>query len=135
MTNTALNTNLRNATLRDIIEFVSQKYNMDALAVSSSAIVFPTTDEEGNEKYVKISVSVPRGTRDGKGGYEAFDGEVAADDYKAELEEKAAKKAAQEAKKAAKIKADQAKRDAKKVVKELNEKGLDGMIHEDMDAE
>ena len=40
-----------------------------------------------------------------------------------------------EAKKAAKIKADQAKRDAKKVVKELNEKGLDGMIHEDMDAE
>ena len=135
MTNTALNTNLRNATLRDIIEFVSQKYNMDALAISSSAIVFPTTDEEGNEKYVKISVSVPRGTRDGNGGYEAFDGEVAADDYKAELEEKAAKKAAQEAKKAAKIKADQAKREAKKVVKELNEKGLDGMIHEDMDAE
>ena len=88
MTNTALNTNLRNATLRDIIEFVSQKYNMDALAISSSAIVFPTADEEGNEKYVKISVSVPRGTRDGKGGYEAFDGEVAADDYKAELEER-----------------------------------------------
>lgn len=130
MTNTALNTALRNATLRDIIEFVSQKYNMDALSISSSAIVFPATDEEGNEKYVKISVSVPRGTRDGKGGYKAFDGEVAADDYKAELEKKAAKKAAQEAKKAAKIKADQAKRDAKKVVKELNEKGLDGMIHD-----
>ena len=105
MTNTALNNALRNSTLRDIISF--------------------------NEKYVKISVSVPRGTRDGKGGYEDYDGYAAAEDYKLDCEEKAAKKAASEAKKAAKIKADQAKREAKKVVKELNEKGLDGMIHEE----
>lgn len=135
MTNTALNNTLRNSTLRDIISFIASKYDVDVLSVSSSAIVFPTVDEEGNEKYVKISVSVPRGTRDGKGGYEDYDGYAAAEDYKLDCEEKAAKKAASEAKKAAKIKADQAKREAKKVVKELNEKGLDGMIHEGTGAE
>ena len=129
MTQTALNTNLRNRILKDFIEFIAQKYNLDALSISSSALVFPCEDEEGNEKYAKVTVSIPRGTRDGNGGYEAFDGEAAADDYQAELKEKAAKKAASEAKKAAKIKADQAKREAKKTIKQLNEKGLDGMVH------
>ena len=130
MTNTALNNNLRNVTLRDLIEFLASKYDVDVLSVSSSSVVFPTVDEEGNEKYVKISVSVPRGTRNGKGGYDDYDGYAMAEDYKAEQEEKEAKRKASEAKKEAKIKADQAKREAKKVVKELNEKGLDKMVHE-----
>ena len=132
MTNTALNTALRNDVLRAIIEAVSEKFDVDALSVSSSAITFPVVDAEGNGKFAKITVSIPRGARDGMGGYEEYDGYAAAEDYKLEVEEKAAKKAASEAKKAAKIKADQAKREAKKVVKELNEKGLDGMIHEEV---
>ena len=130
MTNTALNNNLRNVTLRDIIEFLASKYDVDVLSVSSSAVVFPTVDKEGNEKYVKIAVSVPRGTRNGQGGYDDYDGYAMAEDYKAEQEEKEAKRKASEAKKQAKIKADQAKREAKKTVKELNQKGLDKMIHE-----
>ena len=130
MTNTALNNALRNTTLRDIIEFIASKYDVDVLSVSSSAVVFPTVDAEGNEKYVKISVSVPRGTRNGNGGYDEYDGYAVAEDYKMEREEKEAKRKASEEKKAAKIKADQAKREAKKVVKELNEKGLDGMVKE-----
>lgn len=132
MTNTALNTALRNDVLRAIIEAVSEKFDVDVLSVSSSAITFPVVDAEGNGKFAKITVSIPRGARDGNGGYEEYDGYAAAEDYKLEVEEKAAKKAASEAKKAAKIKADQAKREAKKVVKELNEKGLDGMIHEEV---
>ena len=130
MTNTALNTALRNDVLRAIMEAVSVKFDVDVLSVSSSAITFPVVDAEGNEKFAKVTVSIPRGARDGNGGYETYDGYAAAEDYKLEVEEKAAKRAASEAKKAAKIKADQAKREAKKVVKELNEKGLDGMIHE-----
>ena len=130
MTNTALNTALRNDVLRAIMEFVSDKYDADALSVSSSAITFPIVDAEGNGKFAKITVSIPRGTRNGNGGYDEFDGYAAAEDYKMEVEDKAAKKAASEAKKAAKIKADAAKREAKKVVKELNEKGLDGMVKE-----
>jgi len=130
MTNTALNTNLRNSILRDFMEFVAGKYETDTLFCSSSSFTFPVVDEEGNEKFAKISISIPRGTRNGEGGYDAFDGYAAAEDFKLEQEEKAAKKAASEAKKEAKRKADEAKREAKKVVKELNEKGLDGMIKE-----
>lgn len=130
MTNTALNNALRNRILKDFIEFVSQKYNLDALTVSSSAVAFPMEDDEGNEKYAKVTVSIPRGTRNGKGGYDEYDGEEKSDEYKAELKRKEDKRKASEAKKQAKIKADQAKREAKKVVKELNQKGLDGMIHE-----
>ncbi len=130
MTNTALNTNLRNSILRDFMEFVAGKYETDTLSCSSSSFTFPVVDEEGNEKFAKISISIPRGTRNGKGGYDAFDGYAAAEDFKLEQEEKAAKKAASEAKKEAKRKADEAKREAKKAVKELNEKGLDGMIKE-----
>lgn len=131
MTMTALNNALRNSTLADLITFLGEKYNVDALSISSSAIVFPTVDAEGNEKYVKITVSVPRGSRDGKGGYEEFDGYAAAEDYRMDVEEKAAKKAATEAKKEAKRKAADAKREAKTTVKNLNTKGLEQMIHEE----
>ena len=130
MTNTALNTNLRNSILRDFMTFVAEKYETDTLSCSTSSFTFPVVDEEGNEKFAKISISIPRGTRNGEGGYDAFDGYAVAEDFKLEQEEKAAKRAASEAKKEAKRKADEAKREAKKVVKELNEKGLDGMIKE-----
>lgn len=130
MTNTALNTNLRNSILRDFMEFVAGKYEADTLSCSTSSFTFPVVDEEGNEKFAKISISIPRGTRNGEGGYDAFDGYAVAEDFKLEQEEKAAKRAASEAKKEAKRKADEAKREAKKVVKDLNEKGLDEMIKE-----
>ena len=130
MTNTALNTNLRNSILRDFMAFVAEKYETDTLSCSTSSFTFPVVDEEGNEKFAKVSISIPRGTRNGEGGYDAFDGYAVAEDFKLEQEEKAAKKAASEAKKEAKRKADEAKREAKKVVKELNEKGLDEMIKE-----
>lgn len=130
MTNTALNTNLRNSILRDFMAFVAEKYETDTLSCSTSSFTFPVVDEEGNEKFAKISISIPRGTRNGEGGYDAFDGYAVAEDFKLEQEEKAAKRKASEAKKEAKRKADEAKREAKKVVKELNEKGLDGMIKE-----
>ena len=113
MTNTALNTALRNDVLRDIMEFVSQKYDVDVLSVSSSAITWPVVDAEGNGKFAKITVSIPRGTLNRKGGYNEYDGYAVAEEYKLDMEDKAAKKAASEAKKAAKIKEDEAKRAAK----------------------
>lgn len=130
MTTTALNNNLRNSILRDFMAFVAEKYEADTLSYSTSSFTFPVVDEEGNEKFAKVSISIPRGTRNGEGGYDAFDGYAAAEDFRLDQEEKAAKKAASEAKKEAKRKADEAKREAKKVVKELNEKGLDNMIKE-----
>ncbi len=130
MTNTALNTNLRNNILKAITEFITEKYDVDSLSCSTSSFTFPVVDEEGNEKFAKISVSIPRGTRNGNGGYDEFDGYAAAEDFRLEQEDKAAKRAKREAEKEAKRKADEAKREAKKTIKELNEKGLDEMIKE-----
>ena len=118
----------KNQLLVDFQNFMSEKYNIDVLSVGPSELAIPAVDDEGNEYFNLLKLSVPRGTRNGEGGYNPYDGYAAAEDYKFELEEKAAKKAASEAKKAAAEKAKEAKREAKKVVKELNQKGLKGMI-------
>lgn len=129
MTKAELESALRNDILARITEMIAKELDTDVLPVSASELAIPMVDAENNEKFALIKVSIPRGTR-ANGGYTPYDGYAMAEDYKLELEEKAAKKAASEAKKEAKIKADQAKREAKKVVKELNEKGLDKMVHE-----
>lgn len=118
----------KNQLLVDFQNFMSEKYNIDVLRVGPSELAIPAVDDEGNEYFNLLKLSVPRGTRNGEGGYTPYDGYAAADEYKFELEEKAAKKAASEAKKVAAEKAKEAKREAKKVVKELNQKGLKGMI-------
>ena len=127
MNKAALETTIRNDILALVRKAIETELNTDALTVSASEIALPVVDAEGNEKFAIVKVSIPRGTRNGN-GYDAYDGYAAADDYKAEQEEKAAKKAASTAKKEAEAKAREARREAKKVVKELNEKGLDKMI-------
>lgn len=127
MNKATLETTIRNDILAIVSKAIETELNTDALVVSASEIALPVVDAEGNEKFAIVKVSIPRGTRNGN-GYDAYDGYAAAEDYKAEQEEKAAKKAASEAKKEAEAKAREARREAKKVVKELNEKGLDKMI-------
>ncbi len=118
----------KNQLLVDFQNFMIEKYNIDVLRVGPSELAVPAVDDEGNEYFNLLKLSVPRGTRNGEGGYTPYDGYAAAEDYKFELEEKAAKKAASEAKKVAAEKEKERKREAKKVVKELNQKGLKGMI-------
>ena len=117
MTNTALNTTLRNDVLRTVMELVSKHYDVDSLAVSTSAFTIPVVDAEGNEKFAKITVSIPRGTRNGDGGYDEYDGYAEADNFRMDQEDKAAKKAKREAEK----EAERAKREAKKAEKESAE--------------
>lgn len=131
MSKASLESALRIDFLASISEAIESKYQTDVLPVSASELAIPVTDAEGNEKFVLIKVSIPRGSRNGDGGYTEYDGYAAADDYKAELEQKQAKKDASAAKKEALEQAREAKRNAKKTLKELKEKGLDKMIHED----
>lgn len=119
---------MKNVLLSDVQSILSERLNSDVLRVGPSEIAIPAVDKDGNEFFYLVKISIPRGTRNGEGGYTEYDAYAAADDYKFDLEEKAAKKAASEAKKAAAEKAKEAKREAKKVVKELNQKGLKGMI-------
>ncbi len=134
MSKASLETALRVEALQVIKEALSAHYDLDIekqiCRVSASELAIPVVDLQGNDKFVLIKVSIPRGTRNAEGGYDEYDGYAAADDYKTELEQRQAKKDASEAKKKAAAEAREAKREAKKTIKELNKKGLDKMIHE-----
>jgi len=118
MTKAQLETKLRNQYLDLIHEMVSNQMETDALPVSASELAIPCLDEEGNEKWVLIKVSIPRGTRNGEGGYDPYDGYAVAEDYAQDCVEKAQKKADAEAKKQAKIARDQKAREEKKALAE-----------------
>ena len=123
MTKAQMETMIRNDFLALITQAITDTKETDALPVSASEIAVPCLDADGNETWALIKVSIPRGTRNGQGGYDPYDGYVAAEDYQIDLQEKADKKAAAEAKKQAKIAKDQAKRAEKAALAEAN-KGL-----------
>lgn len=119
----------KNQLLRDFQQFISERYNTDVLRTGPSEVVVPAVDENGEEFFFSMKIAVPRGTRNGEGGYTPYDGYAAAEDYRLEMEDKAAKKAASAEKKVAAEREKERKREAKKVVKDLNTTGLDGLIH------
>ena len=96
-----LETKLRNLYLEMIKTMISEKVDTDALEVSASELTVPCLDEEGNEKFILIKVSVPRGTRNGEGSYTPYDGYAAAEDYKCAKESKAQERAVKKAMKEA----------------------------------
>lgn len=134
MSKASLETALRVEALQVVKEALSAHYDLDIdkqiCVVSASEIAIPVVDADGNDKFVLIKITIPRGTRNGKGGYDDYDGYAAAEDYKSDLERKQANKDASAARKEAAAKEREAKREAKKTIKELNKKGLDKMIHE-----
>ena len=122
----ALETELRKAILAEITNTLKINHETDVLPTSPSEITIPVVDSEGNERYALIKVSIPRGTRNGNGGYTEYNGYAAAQEYEEDMNEKLAKKKASEEKKAriAKVK------EAKHTVRKLNKEGLDAIIHE-----
>lgn len=120
MNKAQLETALRNDFLTFIRDMVKEHYETDVLPVSASELAIPCLDAEDNEKFVLIKVSIPRGTRDGKGGYDPYDGYAVAEDYALTIKEKAEQKADAEARKQAKIAKDEAKRAEKKALAEAN---------------
>ena len=94
---------------------------MDVIPVSASALAVPVVDAEGNEKFVKLAVSVPHGSRDGNGGYIPYDGYKEGDLYKEDLALDAAKKLKKENEKKAKEEERERKREAKRLAQETKE--------------
>lgn len=94
---------LRNDCLDLLKTFFDKQYACDVLPVSASEIALPVTDAEGNEKFILVKVSIPRGTRNGQGGYDPYDGYALSEAYLLEqaskAQEKAVKKAMKEAEK------------------------------------
>lgn len=123
MTKAQMETMIRNDFLSLIAKAIETEKATDALAVSANEIAVPCLDPDGNETWAVIKVSIPRGARDGNGGYIPYDGYSVAEDYQIDLEEKAQKRAKAEEKKQAKIAKDQKAREEKKALAEAN-KGL-----------
>lgn len=123
MTKAQMENLIRNDFLTLIAKAIETEKETDALPVSANEIAVPCLDPDGNETWAVIKVSIPRGTRNGEGGYTPYDGYSVAEDYKIDCEEKAQKKAEVEAKKQAKIAKDQKAREEKKALAEAN-KGL-----------
>ena len=120
MTKAQLETAIRNRFLSFITQTISQEMEIDALPVSASELAIPCLDDEGNEKWALVKVSIPRGTRNGAGGYDPYDGYAVAEDYALDCKEKAQKKADAEVKKQKKIIADEKKRAEKKALADAN---------------
>lgn len=97
MTKAQLENALRNIYLSLISQTISKEMETDALPVSASELAVPCLDDEGNEKFVLIKVSVPRGTRNGQGGYDPYDGYAASEAYLLEQESKAQERAVKKA--------------------------------------
>ena len=120
MTKMQLDATLRNEFIDMVAEAIENSRETDVLRVSSSEIAVPCLDAEGNEKWIIVKFSIPRGTRNGQGGYDPYDGYTAAEDYTIDCEKRAQKKADSEAQKQAKIAKDEQKRAEKKALAEAN---------------
>lgn len=96
---------LRTEVMDVIVKALCDHFDLDPHTqievVGSGEIAIPVVDAEGNDKYPKIKVSIPRGTRDGNGGYIPYDGHEAAVAFKEEKESKAQERAVKRAMKEA----------------------------------
>lgn len=97
----ALRTEIMDVVIKALCEHFDLDPERQIEIVGSGEIAIPVVDAEGNEKYPKIKISIPRGTRDGKGGYIPYDGHAAAEEYKEEKESKAQERAVKKAMKEA----------------------------------
>lgn len=100
---------LRNKYLDLFVQFLTEQ-GEEVLQVKSNEIAIPTLDEERNDKFVKIAISVPTGSRDDG---EAFDGYGMAEQYAEKVKADEEKAKAEAEKKAKKIARDKAQREAR----------------------
>ena len=133
MSKASLETEIRNQVLQTIIDAVNPI--SDVLPISASELALPVVDSEGNEKFAVIKVSIPRGERDGNGGYIPFDGYAAAEDWKLVLADRADKAAKRKEKAERAEKEKERKRAARKVVKDLNTVGFKALVSQPIEGE
>ena len=127
MSKAALETAIRNDILTAMTAFLSEHFEADVMDVSASELTMPVVDAEGNEKFALIKVSIPRGTRNGDGGYDAYDGYAAHEEWKLVKADKEAKRK-EKAERAEKEK--ERKRAAKQTIKKLNTVGFKALVSE-----
>ena len=93
-----------------LLDYCKAQFDEGADLVADNAFMFPIVDEEGNEWYAKVTISIPIGENHGAIPYDGF---AEAEAYHREKAEKEAKAKATAEKKERKIAKDKALREAK----------------------
>lgn len=109
VSNKVLNDKIRENYLTVLSEFFTTK-DEEVLRTNSNEIAIPCLDEDGNEKFVVITIKVPTGSRDG----DAYDGYSMAEEFQMKCKAKAEKAKENAEKKAKKIERDKKLREQKK---------------------
>lgn len=135
MSKASLETEIRNDILNTLTALLSYHYDADVLDVSASELTMPVVDAEGNEKFALIKVSIPRGSRNGEGGYEPYDGYAAHEDWELVKADKANKAKARQEKAERAEKEKERKRAARKVVKDLNTVGFKALVSQPIEED
>ena len=135
MSKAALETAIRNDILSAMTTFLSEHFDADVMDVSASELVMPVVDAEGNEKFALIKVSIPRGSRNGDGGYDAYDGYAAHEEWELDKADKADKAAKRKEKAERAEKEKERKRQAKQTIKKLNTVGFKALVSEPIENE
>ena len=107
--NKVLNDKLRERYLSIVSDALSAK-DEEVLRVGSNELALPCLDEEGNEKFIVVTIKVPTGSREG----DAYDGYSMAEDWEIKCKNKAEKEKKKAEEKAKKIKRDEKMRKEKK---------------------
>ena len=102
VSNKIANENLRRGFLELVKEYFTGS-NYEILQYKSNAICTPCVDENGDEKWAVITITIPTGADKGR---EPFDGYAEAEDYAHKLREKAVKAQKKAEEKAKKIEHD-----------------------------
>lgn len=89
---------LRASFVISLAEFLAEKYDCDICQTAAGTLMIPTVDSEGEDRWVKFSVIIPKEATEENGN----DGYSLAQDYKLKLDAAAERKAKREAESAAK---------------------------------
>jgi hypothetical protein len=116
----------RNFYLDKITKFLDSE-GEEILMIKTNQFCFPVVDDEGNELFIKVVVSIPNGSKDPEtGAIIPFDGYAEAIGYETEKKQKEEKEAEKAKKKAEKIKRDKLERQRRKEQQANKEKYREG---------
>lgn len=116
MTKKQATDNLRNATMRRIMDFLVGEGD-DAQQTKTGTIMIPAIDELGTECFVTVTIQIPKGSRDGEG----YDGYAEAENFRVETKAKEEERERKESAKQKKIERDKKLREEKAKLKKGKE--------------
>jgi len=89
MTQKNITDKLRSEFTNDLAKFLSEKYDVDVCWTAAGTLMIPTTDCEGEGRWVKFSVIIPKVSDESEGN----DGYALAEEYRMKREAAAERRA------------------------------------------